>query len=437
MAKTDKKDKQRLVIVSLDAVGKRDMEYMLSLPNFSKIVENGAFCGDVTSVYPSLTYPAHTSIVTGKVPNRHRIINNTQFQPSRSNPDWLYKEKYIESKTIVDIATEKGMTVCSLLWPVMGGASINYNLPEVLVTRKYQNQITACLANGTPKYLLELQTKFGKIRDGIKQPQLDDFVMASAEYTITKYDPDVMLIHFTDADTNRHIYGAEGPEITKALLRHDARLGRIMELLNETRGMDKTTFIVLGDHCQRDADTIVYLNKVFLDKGFITVRDGKIVDYKAITKTNDGSAYVYINEKYGTDFEFIDELVDALNEMKQDERLGIEEIYTSEQAAEMGADGECYVMIEAKPGYYFLNETEVVSEPVSESNNHRMYGIHGCLPYGDELKTFFSATGYGIKKNVKIKSMNLYDEGPTIAKILGGYLPGTDGHALDEILDLN
>ena len=101
--------KRRIVIVSLDAVGKRDMEFMKSLPNFGKLVEEGAFCGDVLSTYPSLTYPAHTSIVTGKVPNRHRIVANTKFQPDRVSPDWLYKEKYINGKTIVDVARERDL----------------------------------------------------------------------------------------------------------------------------------------------------------------------------------------------------------------------------------------------------------------------------------------------------------------------------------------
>lgn len=169
MGKGKRIDKKRLIVVSLDAVGRRDMEYMLSLPNFSRLVAEGAFCDNVESVYPSLTYPAHTSIITGKVPDRHRIVANTRFQPSRNNPDWLYKEKFINGKTIVDVAKEKNMTVCSLLWPVMGGARIEYNLPEVLVTRKYMNQITACLANGSPKYLLELQKHFGHMRKGINQ----------------------------------------------------------------------------------------------------------------------------------------------------------------------------------------------------------------------------------------------------------------------------
>ena len=105
----EKNGRRRVVMISLDAVGKRDMEYLLQKPNFKKIVENGAFCSNVSSVYPSLTYPAHSSIVTGMTPDHHRIVTNTKLQPNNKTPDWRYKEKYIQAKTIVDIAKEKGM----------------------------------------------------------------------------------------------------------------------------------------------------------------------------------------------------------------------------------------------------------------------------------------------------------------------------------------
>lgn len=428
-------EKQRVIIVSLDAVGKRDMDYMLSLPNFSKLVENGSFCRNVYSVYPSLTYPAHTSIVTGKTPDHHRIIANTRFQPSRENPDWLYKRKFINGTTIVDEAKKKGYSIAALLWPVMGGAKIDYNIPEVLVTRKFQTQVTACLANGTPKYLLEVNGKFGHIRNGVQQPALDDFLMACTEYTIDKYDPDVMFIHLTDVDTNRHNHGTEGPEIEAALRRHDERIGKLKEWLQKKRPMDKTTLIVLGDHCQVDMHTIVYLNKLFLDKGYLSVKNGKITDYKVIAKNCDGSTYIYLNEKYAADEAFIEEFTETLNEMKLDERLGIEEIYTREEAADMGADSNCFVMVEGKPGYYFLNNFDVLTEKVSETKNHQMFATHGCLPTKEDNITFFAAEGYGIKKGGRVDEMHLWDEGPTIARVMGVNLPGADGKAIKEFLE--
>lgn len=430
-----KEENQRLIIVSLDATGKQDMDFMLSLPNFKEIVDNGAFCDTVYSVYPSLTYPAHSAIVTGKMPDHHRIVNNTRFQPSRKKPDWLYKEKYINGKTIVDVATEKGLTVATLLWPVMGGAKVKLNIPEVLVTRKYQTQVTVCLANGTPGYLLDVNKRFGHIRKGVNQPELDDFLIETAKYTIEKYDPDMMLIHLTDVDTNRHDHGVHHEEVTKAMRRHDQRLGVLKECLAKVRPMDKTTFIVLGDHCQLDTHTIVYPNKVFLDKGFLSVKNGKIDSFKAIAKDADGSCYIYVNPEYINDNQFLEELIDTINEMKNDETLGIEAVFTRQEAKELGADSDCFCMLEAKEGYYFLNEFDVLTEPVKDTNNLKMFATHGYLPTKPGNITFFAASGYGIKKGARVESMHLWDEGPTIAKLLGGHLPGVDGRVIDEFLE--
>ncbi len=437
---TDQK-KRRTVIVSLDAVGRRDMEYMLTLPNFSRIVKEGFFCDRVYSVYPSLTYPAHTSIVTGKVPNNHGIIANTLFQPGRERPDWMYKRKYIQGTTLYDEAHKKGLTTAAFLWPVTGGAKIEWNIPEIMVTRRFQNQVTSCLANGTPGYLLTLNKKFGHMRKGITQPALDDFLMASVEYTLNKYDPDLCLIHFTDVDTNRHNYGVEGPEITAALKRNDDRLGQLLKWLKiepgQTTDSDgrEVSFIVLGDHCQIEAHTITYLNKLFADWGLLTVRNGKITDYAAITKSCDGSAYLYVNEAYAGDEEFIGLLTDLLNEIKNLPALGVEEIYTGEEARKMGADENCFAMLEAKRGFYFLDGVRILTESVEDTKDHKMFAIHGCSPEKEENLTFFAGFGAGIRKGSRAESMHLWDEGPTIAKLMGVSLPDADGKVIEEVFE--
>ena len=73
------------MIVSFDAVGAKDLEYLQTLPNFQRFFEQAALCSHVNSVCPSLTYPAHTSIVTGRMPKNHGIVNNTKIQPNRKD----------------------------------------------------------------------------------------------------------------------------------------------------------------------------------------------------------------------------------------------------------------------------------------------------------------------------------------------------------------
>ena len=77
------KKQHKMIVISFDALGAADTQQFRMLPNFSRFLENASYCFNVSSVYPSITYPAHTSIVTGCYPKNHGIINNTLIQSER------------------------------------------------------------------------------------------------------------------------------------------------------------------------------------------------------------------------------------------------------------------------------------------------------------------------------------------------------------------
>lgn len=151
----------RLIILSLDAVGSEDLGFLKTLPNFKLLFENAAVCEKVESVYPSITYPAHTSIITGKKPVNHGVVNNTLIQPGREKPDWMWQRKYVKGTTLYDEAMKKGYKTAALLWPVTAKSRIHYNLPEVLANRPWQNQVIVSALNGTMSYELALQKDSG------------------------------------------------------------------------------------------------------------------------------------------------------------------------------------------------------------------------------------------------------------------------------------
>ena len=105
---------KRMIIISLDAVGGMDEAYLRTLPNFRAFMDGAAICNNVKSVYPSITYPAHTSIVTGRYPQNHGVINNTFLQPNRESPDWYWQRSYIQGTTLYDEAVKNGMKVAAL-----------------------------------------------------------------------------------------------------------------------------------------------------------------------------------------------------------------------------------------------------------------------------------------------------------------------------------
>ena len=429
-----------LIIISFDAVSSHDIEKLKELDNFKYLIDNGSLITNVESVYPTLTYPAHATIMTGMYPKNHGIINNTLNKFSDVNPNWYWYRKYIKTNTLYDLASEKGLTTAALLWPVTGRSKINYNLTEIFAPKPWQNQIVMSALSGSVKYQLDLNKRFGHLRNGLSQPALDNFVHESVKYTISKYKPNLLLIHYTDVDTNRHNHGYDSKEANDALLRHNERLGEIIKTLKENSIFEDSTIVALGDHSALDGEYLIRLNSLFRENGLLKVNDNGIIkSYKAVAKTCDGSSYIYLKDK--NDTETYNKVHDILEKLIDNPNSPIEFILNSKEAEDFGADPNCTFMVEANLNYYFVDEAigdivEKIKEDEIGKVSHRTKATHGYHPKKANYTTFFIACGKGIKKGVKIDGGSLINHGPTLAKLLGVNLGNTDGVAEDTLLDL-
>lgn len=425
-----------LIVVSFDAVSSQDLKELSNLPNFRNVIERGACIQNVESVYPTLTYPAHATIITGKYPKNHGIMDNTIFKAGDLKPNWYWLNKYIKGDTIIDLARRKGMKTCSILWPVTGRGKVDFNFPEIFPVKWYQNQILMSLYAGTFLYQYRLNKKYGYIRKGISQPYLDDFVLKCVQDTIENIMPQLMLVHFTDVDTNKHLYGASSKEASEAVKRQDERLGKILDTLEKKHVLQDTDIIILGDHGAKDVSKIIKINKLLLDKGFIRIsKKNKVLEYDAICKSLDGSAYIYLKDFNN---EIVKSEVEKLLKDFKDKKEGIEFILNNEEIIEHGADPKASFMIEGCDGYYFVDDftgeiIENIDKHKIEKNHNNYKGVHGYYPGKDNYKTFFIAYGKDFKEGKVIKDGKLINHGPTIAKLLGGELKDCDGCAVDDI----
>ncbi len=419
---------KHMIIISFDAVSSRDLEYLKKLPNFSTIINGGTLIKKVETVYPSLTYPVHASIVTGKRPVNHGIINNTKLEINNSNPNWYWYRKDIKGETLFDLVEKKNMKTCAILWPVTGKSKITYNMPEIFCNRPWENQIIKSATAGSILYQLNMNNRFKSFREGLKQPQLDNFAMEVAKATIVEKKPNLILLHLVDVDTQKHYHGCNSREVKEALLRHDKRLGEVITALKKANIYEESTLILLGDHSQLDTNNIIRLNSLFVKKDLIRVnKNNKVKSYKAITKSCDGSCYVYLKDKSST--EKVHKIL--LEEMRK-KRSGIEKIFTKDETIKLGVDKDCDFIIEAKKGYYFIDDiygktNEKLSEKVSKKIKHSLNAAHGYLPTKEGCSTFFIAKGETIKEGLVLEQGQLINHGPTIAKIMGLDLGEVDG----------
>ena len=426
-----------VIVISFDAVSEEDLEFLSKQPNFSKLIKNGALIKNVESVYPSLTYPAHATIVTGKYPKNHGVINNTVLDFKNDNPDWYWYRKYIKGDTIFDLAEKSGMKTCSILWPVTARSKITYNMPEIFCTKRYDNQIIKSALAGSKIYQVNMNKKFGYLRQGMEEPYLDNFATEVAKKTIRELKPNLILLHLIDSDSQKHKYGIENKEVIESLKRHDERLGEIIESLKLAGIYEDSTIIALGDHSQINVNNVIKLNSILMKNDLINVNGNKIKSYKAIAKSCDGSSYIYLKNK--NDVETRKKVRDILNELKNKYSNVIEEVYNNEEIKNLGADINASFMIEAKRGYYFIDDflgeaIEVIDE--SSKIKHKLRASHGYLPSRDNYKTFFIAYGKTIKKGVVLEKGKLINHGPTIAKILDIDLRDCDGIVEERILNL-
>lgn len=425
---------KHVIIVSFDALSTLDFNSICKLPNFKKYIEKASYCKNVYSVYPSLTYPAHATIVSGKYPKNHGVINNTLVQPERKIPDWFWYRKYIKGDTFYDKAIEKGLKVAALLWPVTAKSKIQYNLPEIFANRPWQNQILVSLMSGSPIYQIKLVKRFGHILKGIQEPELDNFVHESVLYTLDRHMPNLMLIHYTDLDSQRHHHGFYSKEANEALQRHDKRLGDIIAMLKKKGVYEDSAVILLGDHASMDENKVIRINSMFKKLGLLSV-DSKdnIVNWKALAKTCDGSSYIYLKDKAMSDL-----IYTKLLEFNKTNENCIKAIYNSKEAADLGADSNCNFMLEAAKGYYFVDEASgsyIGNIKATAKDNPYTLATHGYLPTIEDYTTMFFASGKGIKPRAVVDSMNLVDEGPTIAKLLGCKLNSPDGKVINDFLE--
>ena len=426
-----------VIVISFDAVSEEDLEFLSKQPNFSKLIKNGALIKNVESVYPSLTYPAHVTIVTGKYPKNHGVINNTVLDFKNDNPDWYWYRKYIKGDTIFDLAEKSGMKTCSILWPVTARSKITYNMPEIFCTKRYDNQILKSALAGSKIYQVNMNKRFGYLRQGMEEPYLDNFATEVAKKTIRELKPNLILLHLIDSDSQKHKYGIENKEVIESLKRHDERLGEIIESLKLAGIYEDSTIIAFGDHSQINVNNVIKLNSILMKNDLINVNGNKIKSYKAIAKSCDGSSYIYLKNK--NDVETRKKVRDILNELKNKYSNVIEEVYNNEEIKNLGADINASFMIEAKRGYYFIDDflgeaIEVIDE--SSKIKHKLRASHGYLPSRDNYKTFFIAYGKTIKKGVVLEKGKLINHGPTIAKILDIDLRDCDGIVEERILNL-
>lgn len=420
---------KHVIMISLDGVYEDDFEKLYQKKTFKDIIDNGAYSKEVTTIYPTLTYPIHTSIITGVYPNKHGVIHNNALQPGvkDSNQTWFWYSDEVKSKSLFDLASSQRMKTCSLFWPVTGNGNITYNIPEILALEG-ENQSLKILKAGTTNYLLREEVKYSNIRDGIKQPELDKFTTKVAVDTIINKKPNLLAMHLVSVDYLRHGFGVWSKEADLGL---EVYNNSVLEVINATKKAgtyNDTVFVITTDHGLIDINTNVYINTILENNGFITRKNGKL-DYIAYSQSIGLGSYIYIKENNEITINRVRKL---FIELIKDEKYGIDKIFSKEELRIMNADESYSFAIEAKTGFVFKDELTTY-EIKHQKDLGTKYATHGYSPFKEGYKNVFMISGESIKNNYNIRGMKIVDIAPTVAKVLGMDFEDCDGEVLEKV----
>ncbi|MDK2978491.1 MAG: hypothetical protein PWP52_1205 [Bacteroidales bacterium] len=426
--------RHKLIVISLDSLQTTDLRYLKTKPNFSKILEKGAVVQNVREIYPTLTYPIHTSIITGVHPNKHGITHNQMPSIEPENPnwsimgsDWYWYSDYIKVPTLMDVANEASLVTASVMWPVMAGKKPTHNLAEIWPNRHEPMKTTFERACTEEVMALYYDKYFGTF-NWTEKIDADSYAIPIAVDMIQRFNPDLMLIHSVCLDHERHVSGVEGPKIDACLNRIDDIVGEIIEASQMAGSFDQTNFVLLGDHGQLTIQKVFLLNVLLKEKGLIqTGADGKVTRYDAYSFSAGFSTHIILNNP--EDEVMKEKVYSVLLEIQRDYEPYIGRIFNEcEVDVEEGLSGDFSFVIESGDGVIFDNELgDCAILEVKIANNEVYKGMHGHHPSKGH-KPPFIAFGPDVKSDVVINSGDLLDICPTLVKLLDVQMDNLEGN---------
>ena len=416
-----------VLLVSIDGLRPGDVvdadKRGLRVSTLRRFLSEGAYAKDVHGVLPTVTYPSHTTLLTGVTPAQHGILSNLTFDPLIKNQQgWYWYAEDIRVPTLWDAARAARMTTANVHWPVSVGAPVDYNLPQIWRTgvaddRKLQRALSS------PGLLDSLEHDLGAYADGIDESiEGDENRGRFAARLIRNYHPAFMTAYFTALDHAQHGFGPDTPEARAVLERVDAI---VATLIDAAQSSDPNTVVaIVSDHGFAPLAHDINLADAFIKAGFVHFDEkGKVSSWDAEPWYSGGSAAIVLRDpKDATLRAHVRELLDKLT---ADVANGIERVLNRDEIGKQGGNPQAEFYVLFKPGYEMAPELK--APMVGPSTMRGMHGYAADLP---EMRSTFMLMGKAIPAGKSLGSIDMRDIAPTLAHLLGVGLPTAQGKSL-------
>jgi len=394
------------------------------VPNLRRFMKEGAYAEGVMGVVPTVTYPSHTTLVTGVWPAAHGIWGNATFDPLQKNyQGWYWYAEDIRVATVWDAAAQAGRTTASIQWPVTVGAKITWNIPEFWRAGTAEDA-KLLRAVSTQGLLDEATAEIGEYRGGIDTSTEGDEVRGKyAVWLLEKKRPGLLTLHLTALDHIEHETGVFSAEDIATLERLDGIIGKVREAA-ERIAPGRAIVAVVSDHGFANYDQQLNLLAAFREAKLFTVDEKeKITDWRAMPWETGGSAAIVLKD--AQDKATLGEVRALLAKLLADPADGIDRVLEAEELHKRGGYPNASFFVSLKPGW---RTGAVLTGPVVAKV--KPGGTHGHLPDVPELRAAFFVVGPGIPAGRDLGLIDMRDVAPTLAKQAGLVLKGAEGKAV-------
>jgi hypothetical protein len=230
-----------------------------------------------------------------------------------------------------------------------------------------------------------------------------------------------VLLRLRGAEAALVAEGPRGAGVAVAFGRVDREIARLVECSQRSGLLAETAFVVVGDRALLATHTAYRPNTVLRDAALI----GAQGRWKAISRSNGGSAFVYAGEGRAA--------LDARRLLEAEaEKTGAFRVVSAEEMIRVRADPDAWFGLDAEPGFAIEDDHAGVALGPAR---HRGSGGYLGRPSGQ--RTGFVAYGRGVRRGLEVPRMSQLDVAPTLANLLGVSLPRVSGRAMIGLLRLD
>ena len=413
-----------VLLISIDGLRPDDVTHAdergLKIPNLRRIIKEGVFAEGVAGVVPTITYPSHTTLVTGVWPSKHGILANTTFDPTNENmAGWYWYASAIKVPTLWQAAADAGMVTASLNWPVTVDAKgIRYLVPEYWRAHTTEDRKILEALSRPEGMLAEMEAKLGRYTNGNETTIEGDEIRTNFTVEILKTrKPAFMTLHLTSLDEMQHETAPSSAASVQTLEKLDEMIGRLIaaEMANDPNG----TVAVVSDHGFVRTDSKVNLMIPFVEEKFAGTKDWDAAPWPAgagiaVMLRNPGDQAIKIKVKA------------MLDRLAGNPEYGIARILSGAEIQKAGGFPEAAFFVELKPGFSLgtaLSGPIVTPAPST--------GAHGYLPDRPEMRASFFLLGHSVIPGKNLGLIDMRQIAPTLASILGVKLASADFPPID------